>query len=319
MNKKIYLAGGCFWGVEAYFKKIKGIVKTACCYVNGKSLNTTYDDLKKTDHAEAVEITYDEMVINLAEILQRFYLIIDPVSINKQGNDCGRQYRSGIYYIDDYSYNVASVSLQFLQKQYSNKIAIELKELKNLVKAEDFHQDYLFKNPGGYCHVDISKTNINLSKQRSLSEKEISDLNIDDLSLDVLLKQKTESPFSSKYTNFDEVGIYVDKISKQALFSSEDKFDSGCGWPSFSKPITTDSLIYTQDLSHGMDRTEVKSSIQNAHLGHVFDDGPKQLGGNRYCINGASLIFIPLEEMKQYGYEQYLPYFKEFVLRNKKI
>lgn len=319
MNKKIYLAGGCFWGVEAYFKKVKGILKTACCYVNGRSLKTSYDELKKTDHAEAVEITYDEMVINLAEILQRFYLIIDPTSINKQGNDCGRQYRSGIYYIDDESYNVAYLSLEILQKQYSKKIVVELKELKNLVLAEEFHQNYLSKNPHGYCHIDIMKANINLSKQRCLNKKEIDDLNIDELSLDVALKQKTERPFSSKFTNFDEVGLYVDKISKQALFSSEDKFDSGCGWPSFSKPITTDALIYFQDLSHGMIRTEVKSSIQNAHLGHVFKDGPTQLGGNRYCINGAILTFIPLNELEQYGYEQYLPYFKEFVLKNKKI
>lgn len=153
--KKIYLAGGCFWGVEAYFKDIKGVEKTLVGYANGNSEKTTYENLYLTDHAETVEISYDGKEESLERILEYFYYIIDPFSINKQGNDIGRQYRSGIFSKDEKDLEFAKKFLQEKQKNEERKIQIQVEKLENFVKAEDYHQDYLEKNPNGYCHIDL--------------------------------------------------------------------------------------------------------------------------------------------------------------------
>lgn len=312
--QKIYLAGGCFWGIEAYFQRVKGILATRVGYANGKSFETSYARLKDTDHAETVEVVYDENIINLAEIFERFYRIIDVSSFNKQGNDVGRQYRSGIYYIDDYAAAVAKVSLALLAKHTGAPIAIELEKLTHFIEAEDYHQNYLKNNPTGYCHINLSMASEKISRQQALKDAEIAALALDEESLDILLHKATERPFSSEYNAFSEVGLYVDKISRQALFSSEDKYDAGCGWPSFTKTISTDAVLYLADNSYGMQRIEVQSSIQAAHLGHVFNDGLKEKGSLRYCINGKSLLFIPLAKLVDSPYEHYLPYFRTYVL-----
>lgn len=155
--KTIYLAGGCFWGVEAYFQKVKGVVETEVGYANGNTRETEYEKLALTDHAETTKIVYDESVMPLEGLLERLFTIIDPTSINRQGGDFGRQYRTGIYYVDEESREIARKALDGLQKQYVKKIQVELEELKNYVTAEEYHQDYLVKNPKGYCHVDLSK------------------------------------------------------------------------------------------------------------------------------------------------------------------
>lgn len=308
----IYLAGGCFWGVEAYFRKIKGINATRVGYANGKTATTSYEELKLTDHAETVEIHYDENVINLAEILLRFYRIIDVTAVNKQGNDVGRQYRTGIYYVTRDSYRTARCSLALLQEKFAEPLAVELAPLDNFIPAEDYHQNYLDRNPQGYCHIDLSAAATGIASNSARTRAEIAASDLDAESLAIMLDKQTERPFSSLYNSATAVGLYVDKISKQPLFSSEDKFDAGCGWPSFTKPVTTDAVLYYEDLSHGMQRTEVTSSIQDAHLGHVFEDGPQLAGGLRYCINGASLLFIPLEQLKASGYGDYLPFFRTY-------
>ncbi len=156
MIKTIYLAGGCFWGVEAYFKNIDGIVDTEVGYANGKTDKTTYEEVARTDHAETVEVKYDDEVIGLEEILEYLYYIIDPFSINKQGNDRGRQYRTGIYSNDK---EVLEEVQNFLDKKQENEekeIQVEVEELKNFVLAEEYHQDYLDKNPTGYCHINLN-------------------------------------------------------------------------------------------------------------------------------------------------------------------
>lgn len=155
MSKKIYLAGGCFWGVEAYFKDIKSVLSTKVGYANGKTKDTTYRDLKETDHAETVEITYDGKDDSLRRILEYFYYIIDPFSINKQGNDTGRQYRTGIYSKDFKDLEYARQFIQDKQKSEERKIMVELLPLENFILAEDYHQAYLDKNPNGYCHIDL--------------------------------------------------------------------------------------------------------------------------------------------------------------------
>lgn len=313
MKSKIYLAGGCFWGVEAYFKKVVGVLSTTVGYANGNSKSTSYERLKLTDDAETVEIIYDDNIVNVAELIERFFLIVDPFAINKQGNDIGRQYRSGIYYLNDYDMRVANFYKQLIEDDNHRKVMVEIVPLQQFIKAEDYHQDYLELNPNGYCHLNLAALNKPLSSKTKVSNIELTKLNLDAESLAIMLHKDTEHPFTSDFNDFNEEGIYIDKISKEALFSSEDKFDAGCGWPSFTKPITTDALSYFDDFTHNMYRTEVTSKIQASHLGHVFNDGPKDSGGQRYCINGKALEFIPISELKSRGYGKYLGYFKNFI------
>lgn len=304
--KVIYLAGGCFWGAEAYFKKLSGVAKTLVGYANGDSDETNYEIVARTDHAETVKIYYDFSRISLTEILLHYFRIINPKSINRQGNDIGRQYRTGIYWEDGDSESEEIVR-DFIkyEEEKIGKVAVEISTLKNFVKAEDYHQDYLDKNPGGYCHVNLSSAEDPIiDDDRKFVEKNKRDY-LDDLSYNVMENAGTERPFTSKLNDEYRKGIYVDKLSKKPLFASSDKFDSACGWPSFSRPIVSNYLDESVDTSFGMVRTEVKSKSSNSHLGHVFPDGPSDRGGLRYCINGAALEFIPFEEMDERGYSDY--------------
>mgnify|MGYP002713460550 FL=1 len=156
MIKEIYLAGGCFWGVEAYFKEIEGVVDTEVGYANGRTEQTTYEEVPVTDHAETVHIKYDDEVISLEKLLEYLYYIIDPFSVDKQGNDRGRQYRTGIYSINVEDLEKAREFLDKKQANEDNEIKVEVEELKNFIVAEDYHQDYLEKNPTGYCHINLN-------------------------------------------------------------------------------------------------------------------------------------------------------------------
>lgn len=303
--KEIYLAGGCFWGVEGYFKQLNGITNTEVGYANGSTNSTSYLELSRTGHAETLRLSYDESVISLDEILRHYFRIIDPTSLNKQGNDIGTQYRVGIYTTDENSLNFAKNFIKNQQKNYTKPIVVEVLSLKNFISAEEYHQDYLDKNPNGYCHIDLNLAKIPLKdkvKEPNLKEK------LSPLAYKVMKENGTEPPFSSEFDKHFEKGIYVDKISKKPLFSSSDKFDAGCGWPSFSKSIGEVSTKV--DLSHGMIRDEVRSPSSDSHLGHVFNDGPKEMGGLRYCINGVALDFIPFEKMDELGYSEYKKFVK---------
>lgn len=154
--KEIYLAGGCFWGVDTYFSNIDGVISTECGYANGKTDTTTYEELYMTDFSETVKVEFDENIITLNNILENFYYIVDPFSVNKQGNDRGRQYRTGIYSKDQKDLEFVKGFLDEKQKETDKKIAIEVEDLKKYVPAEPYHQDYLKKNPNGYCHIDLS-------------------------------------------------------------------------------------------------------------------------------------------------------------------
>ncbi|MDU3010799.1 MAG: peptide-methionine (R)-S-oxide reductase MsrB [Peptoniphilus harei] len=304
--KIIYLAGGCFWGTEAYFKKLKGISKTLVGYANGDSDDTSYEIVSSTDHAETVKIYYDFSKISLTEILLHYFRIINPKSINRQGNDIGRQYRTGIYWEDGDSESEKIVK-DFIkyEEEKIGKVAVEISPIKNFVKAEDYNQDYLDKNPGGYCHVNLNRADDPIIDDDREFLEENKRAYLDDISYDVMENAGTERPFTSKLNDEYRRGIYVDKLSKKPLFTSSDKFDSGCGWPSFSRPIVSTYLDENVDRSFGMLRTEVRSNSSDSHLGHVFPDGPRDKGGLRYCINGAALLFIPYEEMDEKGYSDY--------------
>lgn len=304
--KTIYLAGGCFWGLEAYMEKVYGVADAVSGYANGKTENPTYEDISynNTGHAETVKVDYDPERISLEQILNYYLLVVDPTSLNKQGNDRGEQYRSGVYFTDDSEKEVIEKRLKKEQEKYKDKIVVEVGKLENFYKAEEYHQDYLKKNPNGYCHIDILKANqviIDVTKYPKPTDEELKK-KLTDIQYKVTQKNDTEHAFSNEYWDNKEKGIYVDVATGEPLFSSNDKFDSGCGWPSFSKPISKEVVTYHKDLSYNMERTEVRSRSGNSHLGHVFNDGPKELGGLRFCINSASIKFVPLQDMEKEGY-----------------
>ncbi len=312
--KEIYLAGGCFWGVEEYFSQIDGVIKTRVGYANGQVETTYYQLLKQTDHAETLYLVYDETVLNLREVLLYYFRIIDPFSVNQQGADKGRQYRTGIYYVDDNDLPTIQAVMAEQEALFGRgPLAVEVEALRHFIDAEDYHQDYLKKNPTGYCHIDVTQAKIPVIDVENYQKPEESTLKeeLTDLQYQVTQAAATERPFENEFWNSDEAGLYVDITTGEPLFLSTDKFDSGCGWPSFTKPISKEVAQYYQDHSHGMNRIEVRSRAGQAHLGHVFDDGPRDKGGLRYCINSAALRFIPRDEMEESGYGLFVDLLKK--------
>ena len=312
----IYFAGGCFWGTEHFFKQVRGVLHTEVGYANGKKDKApTYREVcvGDTGFAETVKVTYAPQDIDLAQLLDLYFQIIDPTSLNKQGNDKGTQYRTGIYYTHEAEKPLIEKAIAQLATQYSQPIVVEVLPLHNFYKAEEYHQDYLDKNPNGYCHIspqmfDLAREANPEPKATTFKKptKETLKATLTPEQYAVTQESATERPFENEYWNEFREGIYVDITTGEPLFISTDKFESGCGWPSFSKPINNKLIAEKTDRSHQMVRTEVRSKLGNAHLGHVFNDGPADKGGLRYCINSASLKFIPKAEMKKQGYGAYL-------------
>ena len=296
-QREIYLAGGCFWGVEEYFSRVPGVIDAESGYANGKGDTTKYELVNQTGHAETVHITYNVKKVSLKELLLHYFRIIDPTSKNRQGND-----QADLPTINQVFEEVA--------KKYDKPLAVEKEELANYIKAEDYHQDYLQKHPNGYCHIDVNQASypvIDASRYPKPNDEEIKK-KLSPEEYAVTQENDTERAFSNRYWDKFEAGIYVDVVTGEPLFSSKDKFDSGCGWPSFSRPISPDVATYKEDKSFNMTRTEVRSRVGNSHLGHVFTDGPKEKGGLRYCINSLSIKFIPKAEMAEKGYGYLLDY-----------
>lgn len=315
---EIYFAGGCFWGTEHFLKQIKGVKSTQVGYANSTVANPSYEQVCSgmTNAAETVKVVYDPEEVDLDLLLELYFQTIDPTSLNRQGNDRGTQYRTGIYYIDENNIPTINKAIKALSTQYSKPVAIEVKPLENFYPAETYHQDYLDKNPNGYCHINPAlfemarKANASHTKIYNKPDDSTLRQKLSAEQYAVTQKNATEPAFHNEYWNERRPGIYVDITTGEPLFVSTDKFDSGCGWPSFSKPIQKDLVTEKKDNSYGMIRTEVRSKTGDAHLGHVFTDGPQDKGGLRYCINSASLRFIPKEKMKDEGYEEYLPLVK---------
>lgn len=307
-TKEIYLAGGCFWGVEEFIDRIDGVIDATSGYANGNTVNPSYEDVsyRKTGHAETVRVTYDSTIISLEGILNKYFLVIDPTSINKQGNDTGAQYRTGIYYVNVEDKNIIDGVINEQQKKYSKDIVVEVEKLNNFYEAEQYHQDYLKNNPNGYCHIDLNASgtlqDLIKAKNYPVPSDEVLRLKLTAEQYAVTQENKTESAFSNEYFDNKEKGIYVDVVTGEPLFTSLDKYDSGCGWPSFVKPIIPEVVTEHVDTSFNMTRTEVRSRAGNTHLGHVFNDGPKERGGLRYCINSASIRFINYNKLEAEGY-----------------
>lgn len=322
--REIYFAGGCFWGVEEYFSRITGVADATSGYANGTVANPSYEQVcsHATGHAETVRVTYDPSIVSLKTLTEQLFKIIDPTSVNRQGNDVGDQYRTGVYYVDKEDRALLQEVFDAEQQKHDRAIAVELMPLACFYEAEEYHQDYLQKNPGGYCHVDFCsladvKTEQELAAEAGGGTAGAGSLNptryskpdeaelrstLTDEQYEITQNDGTERAFSGAYWNTYERGIYVDVVTGEPLFSSSDKFESGCGWPSFSKPIDPAVIAERLDTSHGMHRVEARSRVGDSHLGHVFTDGSADAGGLRYCIDSAALSFIPYDEMDAAGY-----------------
>ncbi|ETP69613.1 peptide-methionine (R)-S-oxide reductase MsrB [Planococcus glaciei] len=308
--KDIWLAGGCFWGVEAYMARVFGVYDVTSGYANGNTENPSYEDVtrRNTGHAETVHVRYDPERINLEKLLSHYFMIIDPTLLNQQGNDRGEQYRTGVYYKDEADRTIIEAVMANEAPKYDDPLVTEVEPLKHYYLAEEYHQDYLEKNPNGYCHVEFDSLEdqevpalIDSALYPKPSDKELK-ATLTDAQYQVTQKNDTETAYSNEYWDNYEPGIYVDVATGEPLFSSRDKYDSKCGWPSFTQPIEPDVVTEHKDTSYNMVRIEIRSRSGDSHLGHVFNDGPKDKGGLRYCINSASILFIPEAEMEAEGY-----------------
>ena len=314
----IYLAGGCFWGMEQLMQSIPGVIAAQSGYANGTcEADANYQIIcaGDTGFRETVRVEYDPEQISLDALLLAYFYVIDPTVEKQQGNDRGSQYQTGVYYTNESAKETVE-RIADIERSRSEKFFVEIGPLKNYYPAEEYHQDYLEKNPGGYCHISpdeiklFSKLRIDPGDYRKPAAESIRDKLTEDQYL-VTQKNGTETPFANEFWDQFEKGIYVDVVTGEPLFSSTDKFESRCGWPSFSKPIEEPAVIEREDLSLGMRRTEVRSRAGDSHLGHVFTGDSESPNGVRYCINSGALRFVPYAKMEAEGYGYLLYLFEE--------
>lgn len=318
-EKEIYFAAGCFWGTEHLFQVINGVTETACGYANGnKEIMPDYKKVCKGDtgYRETVRVRYNPEIVSLKQLLTAYFYVVDPTTKQKQGPDVGDQYQTGIYYTNEEDKNTVHRYVDEEKMKYP-VFAVELEYLDTFVKAEEYHQDYLNKNPDGYCHIpwitfdEINDIVLSAGDREKYKIQDKTDLkkNLTDIQYEVTQNADTEKPFTGEYVNFYEKGIYVDVTTGQPLFSSLDKFPCDCGWPAFHAPIRKSCVKLLEDHSFNMKRIEVRSQVGNAHLGHVFFGEKSSPKGVRYCINSSALRFVPYEDMEREGYGKWLNIF----------
>lgn len=338
-------AGGCFWCIEAGFEGLPGVKEAVSGYSGGSEKNPTYRKVARggTGHTEAVQVYYDPEVISYSGLIQGLWRMMDPTDSRGQFYDRGRQYRPAIFYHNSEQKMIAERSRDELAAsgRYKKPVTIEIVPFKSFYKAEKKHQNYYKKNPirynfytfnsGRYQFVDeawgeerfvdytqyrdepAEKTapagkNTRYSKPTEAIIRSM----LTPLQYRVTQENDTEQPFNNAYWDEKREGIYVDVVTGEPLFSSTDKYRSGTGWPSFTKPIQPEVVTENDERSLFGVRTEIRSRISDSHLGHLFDDGPAPTG-LRYCINSAALRFVPRAQMESQGYSEYLKVFFEMM------
>lgn len=293
------------------FHKYEGVERVISGYTGGHVDNPTYQQVcsETTGHLEAIEVTFDPEVISYEELLRIYWRQIDPTDGGGQFNDRGESYRPAIFYHSEEQRVAAERSKQEIEDsgRFDRPIEVEIRPAKTFWEAEDYHQDYYKKNPFRYEMYRVGSGRARFVKEAwsdKKIQKELKD-RLTPIQYKVTQENGTEPPFQNEYWDEEREGLYVDVIDGTPLFTSRDKFQSNCGWPSFARPIEEKRIDMNMDTTHHMVRTEVRSKGADSHLGHLFDDGPKELGGLRYCINSAALRFIPKEELESAGYGEY--------------
>ena len=310
-------AGGCFWCMVKPFDEQPGIIKVVSGYTGGHKENPTYKEVcsETTGHYEAVQITFDPEIFPYEQLLELYWAQIDPTDAGGQFADRGDSYRTAIFYHNEHQKALAEESKRQLEAsgRFSESIATQILPAKPFYEAEDYHQGYYKKNKFRYAMYRRGSGRDRFIKEnwKDFGRDEQLKTTLTPIQYEVTQNDATEPPFRNEFWDHTEDGIYVDIVSGEPLFSSTDKYDAGCGWPSFTKAINKDEVKENMDVSHNMVRTEVRSKTANSHLGHLFDDGPQDAGGLRYCINSAALRFVPKEDLEKEGYGEYAVLFNK--------